>query len=256
MAEENLFADNAAYDRAIGRWSCVAGEVFLDWLGLPDGLSWLDVGCGTGAFTELVLAHNAPSEINGIDPSEGQIAFARQRSPAGRVHYRQGDAMSLPYGDDTFDVAIMALVVQYVPDPPKAVSEIVRVVRQGGTTAAYVWTVSPVQPIMAAVKSMGIEELRIPSDHMRSLDALTGLFVAAGIEDVTSRKIDIPIEFDTFDEFWVSQATMALSRSRKQFTELEIDQLKRLARERLGGHPGDQVSYTAQANAVRGIIRK
>jgi SAM-dependent methyltransferase len=256
MTEENLFADNAAYDRAVGRWSRVAGEVFLDWLGLPHGLSWLDVGCGTGAFTELVLIHNAPSEINGIDPSEGQIAFARQRSLAGRVHYRQGDATSMPYSDDTFDVAIMALVVQYVADPPKAISEIIRVVRQGGTTAAYVWTVSPVQPIMATFKSMGVEEQRAPSDHMRSLDALTSLFVAAGIEDVTSRKIDIPIEFDTFDEFWASQATMALTRSRKLFTELEIDQLKRLVRERLHGHPGDRVSYAAQANAVRGIIRK
>ena len=147
MAEENLFADNAAYDRAVGRWSRVAGEVFLDWLGLPDGLSWLDVGCGTGAFTELVLIHNAPSEINGIDPSEGQIAFARQGSLAGRVAYRQGDATSMPYSDDTFDVAIMALVVQYVADPPKAISEIIRVVRQGGTTAAYVWTVSPCSPL-------------------------------------------------------------------------------------------------------------
>ena len=256
MAEENLFADNAAYDRAIGRWSRVAGEVFLDWLGLPHGLSWLDVGCGTGAFTELVLMRNAPCEINGIDPSKGQIAFARQRSLAGRVHYRQGDATSMPYKDDMFDVAIMALVVQYVVDPPKAMSEIIRVVRQGGTAAAYVWTVSPVHPIMATFKSMGIEEQRIPSDHMRSLDALTSLFVAAGIENVTRRKIDVPIEFETFDEFWASQATMALSRSRKQFSELEIDQLKRLVRGRLDGPPGDRVSYTAQANAVRGIIRK
>ena len=257
MAEEkSFFSDNAAYDRAVGRWSRVVGEIILDWLALPDGLCWLDVGCGTGAFTELVLARNAPSAISGIDPSEGQIAYARQRPQAGRVDYRQGDAMSMPYGDDAFDVAIMALVVQYVPDPPKAMSEIFRVIRQEGTVAAYAWTESPVRPVVEAFKSIGIEDRRPPSDHMRSMDALTDLFTTTGLEDVASRTIEIQIDFETFDEFWASQATMALSRSRRQFTDPEVDQLKSMLRERFDAIPSGRISYTAQANAVRGIIRK
>lgn len=253
---ESYFSDSEAYELAIGRWSRRAGEIFLDWLGLPPGLHWLDVGCGTGAFTELVIDRNAPGAISAIDPSEGQIAYARERPQASRVNYRQGDAMSMPYGENEFDVAVMALVVQYVPDPAKAMAEIYRVVRPEGTVAAYTWTVSPVRPVMEAFNSMGIEERRPPSDHMRSMDVLTGLFAATGIEDIADRAIEVEIDFETFDEFWTSQATAALMRSPKKFTDSEIDQLKSLVRERFDAIPSERISYMAQANAVRGVVRK
>ena len=135
MVDEKYFTDGQAYERFMGRWSRAAGEVFIDWLSLPKGLRWVDVGCGTGAFTELVLDRCAPKQISAIDPAEDQIAYARSRPTATPVDYRAGDALSLPYEDDTFDVAAMALVIVFVPDPAKAVAEMVRVVRPGGTVA-------------------------------------------------------------------------------------------------------------------------
>ena len=77
MAEE-FFNDGEAYERFMGRWSRAAGETFLDWLALPPGLKWLDVGCGTGASTELVLARCKPASSDGIDPAE-----CREGSPSG-----------------------------------------------------------------------------------------------------------------------------------------------------------------------------
>ena len=74
----SFFTDGDAYERFMGRWSRTAGETFLDWLALPPGLRWLDVGCGTGAFTELLIARCAPAMVDGIDPSEDQIAYARK----------------------------------------------------------------------------------------------------------------------------------------------------------------------------------
>jgi len=94
---EKLFASGQNYDRAMGRWSRIAGERFLEWLAIPEGLRWLDVGCGTGAFTELVLQRNLPTAISAIDPSENLIAFAKSKPSADRIDYRNGDAMSLPY---------------------------------------------------------------------------------------------------------------------------------------------------------------
>ena len=85
MAEQKIrFDDGAAYEQAMGMWSRLAGEIFLDWLAPPLGLRWIDVGCGNGAFTELLVERCAPVEVQGIDPSEGQLAFARTR-PASRV---------------------------------------------------------------------------------------------------------------------------------------------------------------------------
>src|SRR3974390_2659214 len=96
------FDDGAAYERYMGVWSRRAGEIFLDWLAPPPGLRWLDVGCGNGAFPELIVERCAPAEVQGIDPSQGQLAFARERPAARVAEFLQGDAMALPFSEDRF----------------------------------------------------------------------------------------------------------------------------------------------------------
>ena len=114
------FDDGDAYERAMGVWSRSAGEVFLDWLAPGKSLRWLDVGCGSGAFTELIVQRCAPAEAQGIDPSEEQLAFARKRPAASVARFQQGDAMALPYANDSFDAAAMALVLFFVPETRQA----------------------------------------------------------------------------------------------------------------------------------------
>src|SRR5947209_20284063 len=133
MAEPQIrFDDGAGYERMMGKWSRLAGEVFLDWLKPASGLRWIDVGCGNGAFTELLAERCAPAEIQGVDPSEAQLAFARSRHRAGIAHFRHGDAMALPFADRGFDAAAMALVIFFVPEPPAGVAYNARGVRPGG----------------------------------------------------------------------------------------------------------------------------
>src|SRR5262245_17128133 len=129
MAEQTIrFEDGAAYERMMGVWSQLAGQVFLDWLRPAPGLQWVDVGCGNGAFTELIVERCAPVEVQGIDPSEAQLAFARTRPASLVAEFRQGDAMALPFPADRFDAAVMALVLVFVPEPAKGVAEMLRVV--------------------------------------------------------------------------------------------------------------------------------
>jgi ubiquinone/menaquinone biosynthesis C-methylase UbiE len=98
MAESQIrFDDGDAYERYMGDWSRRVGTVFLDWLARPSGLKWVDVGCGNGAFTELLIERCAPSEVFGIDPSEAQLDFARKRPTAGLAKFDHGDAMALPF---------------------------------------------------------------------------------------------------------------------------------------------------------------
>src|SRR5882724_456231 len=103
MAQEPIrFEDGAGYEKMMGVWSRLAGEVFLDWLAPAPGLRWLDVGCGSGAFSQLLVDRCAPAEVQGIDPSEAQLAFARSRPAARLAQFRQGNAMALPFAEDRF----------------------------------------------------------------------------------------------------------------------------------------------------------
>ena len=131
MADQ-LFTDGAAYERLMGRWSRLVGQAFLDWLDVPKDLRWLDAGCGNGVFTEELIARCAPAAVTAIDPSEEQLAYARNRPGAKAAEFRIGDAQKLPFGDDSFDAAIMALVISFLPKPDKAAAEMTRVVRSGG----------------------------------------------------------------------------------------------------------------------------
>src|SRR5436309_7839475 len=94
------------YERFMGRWSRAIGEKFLGWFDPPTGARWLDIGCGTGAFSELILGRYAPKEIVGIDPSPAQIDFARKKFPA--VTFQVADSMDMPFGDNEFDVVASA----------------------------------------------------------------------------------------------------------------------------------------------------
>jgi ubiquinone/menaquinone biosynthesis C-methylase UbiE len=93
---ENLFTDGEAHERRMGRWSRIVGEAFLDWLAVPKGLRWLDVGGGNGAFTEVLIERYAPAAVSAIDPSEGMLSYARTRSRTELAKFRVGDAQALP----------------------------------------------------------------------------------------------------------------------------------------------------------------
>jgi ubiquinone/menaquinone biosynthesis C-methylase UbiE len=176
------YDDGAAYERMMGTWSRAASETFLDWLAPKPGLRWLDIGCGNGAFTELLIERCAPLEVAGVDPSEAQLLFARGR-PAGQfASFHHGDALALPFFEASFDVAVMALVIFFVPDPAKAVAEMTRVVGPGGTVAAYVWDMTrgghPLQPMHAEMHALGFAAPKPPAAQNRYNASFARLEVA------------------------------------------------------------------------------
>src|SRR3984957_7427287 len=178
-----MFSDGKVYERMMGRWSKRVGVQFLDWLAAPKGLHWVEVGCGNGAFTEELIAHTAPRAVSSIDPSEGQLAFARTRPAAKLAEFGLGDAQALPFPDKSFDAAAMALVITFIPDPAKAVAEMARVVRPGGGIAPYMWDTlnggGPLAPSAAGVKAIGKPPPTRASAAASGRDAMQGFWQAA-----------------------------------------------------------------------------
>ena len=221
MVEQKIrFDDGAAYEQMMGIWSRFAGEIFLDWLAPLPGLRWIDVGCGNGAFTELLVERCAPAEVQGIDPSEGQLAFARTRSASRVAEFRQGDAMALPFPADRFDAAVMALVLVFVPDPAKGIAEMVRVVRPGGTVATYMWDMLgggfPLDPILVEMRAMGLTPPRPPRMEASRMEALRDLWTGAGLEAVETREITVHRTFADFDDFWMTKLKFPCGCSRRR----------------------------------------
>lgn len=253
------FDDGAAYERMMGVWSRLAGEIFLQWLAPKPGLNWIDVGCGNGAFTELVVANNAPAKISGVDPSDGQLAYARTRSGLGMTEFHKGDAVELPFPDRSFDIAIMALVIFFLPEPAKGVAEMVRVVKPGGTVAAYAWDFVgggfPLQPVQTELKAMGLNPVRPPSFEASQIDALKKLWSDAGLVDIETRRIDVERSFVDFDDFWGAvSAAATLGELFAKMSPDELAGLKRHVRGYLDEGSGGRMSYGAWANAITGRV--
>jgi ubiquinone/menaquinone biosynthesis C-methylase UbiE len=232
MAETpTQFNDGAAYEQMMGRWSRLAGEVFLDWLAPRTGLRWLDVGCGNGAFTELLIERCAPSDVMGIDPSEGQLAYARTRLAASPVSFRQCDAQTLPFADDEFDVAAMALVINLFPDPAKAVAEIARVVRPGGRVATYMWDIMgggfTMEPIREALGELGVPTPMYGAEVTRP-KKMSDLWENAGLDDVVMRRIDVQLTYASFDDFWRANTGTpnTISKAIAALSPAEVEQLR------------------------------
>ena len=271
------FEDGAAYERGMGVWSQLVGTIFLEWLAPEPGQRWLDIGCGNGAFTELVLQHCAPAAIDGIDPSAGQLEFARNRrgasaapvhqgASAAPVHqgasaatFHQGDAYPLPFDTDSTDVAVMALVIFFLDDPAAGLAEMARVVRPGGHVAAYAWDIParsfPLEPVQAELRALGHNPLLPPNAGIASAGPLRDAFAAAGLTDLRERSIAVTRVFPNFETFWGATVGIgSMSKVLDAMPEADLVALKSRVHGRLTSETDGQVSYTAAANAIVGCV--
>jgi len=255
------YEDGQAYERGMGIWSLLTGQDFLEWLAPVPGLRWIDIACGTGAFTELIMQRCAPSEIQALDPAEAQLVYARQRSGSSGATFIEGDAMALPFEDGRFDAAVMALALNLMPDPSKGVSEMVRVVRSGGTVSTYIWDLPgggfPYEPIQTEMRAIGMAAPEPPRADTTVMAALVTLWEDTGLEAIQTRQISVKRNFSDFEDFWsASTGTGLLRPTITAMAREDLAQLQARVRTRLGALKDGPVSYEAHANAIQGRVSK
>ena len=234
----HVWGNTATYEAYMGRWSRPVAEAALAWLGLPTRLTWLDVGCGTGALTEAILEAAAPREILGVDPSADFLATAAQITDP-RVRFAIGDAHALPVLNEAYDVVIAGLVLHFVPDPPSAIREMMRATRRGGTVAAYVWDSTGerqfTRPLWQAATALDpAAATQDPSLQCTVCDPepLAALFAAAALQAVTVQAVVVPTVFRDFDDYWQPQLLGGSSPAQRYVASLGDGQ-RTVLRERL-----------------------
>lgn len=253
------FEDGAGYERYMGIWSQAVGRAFLEWIAPAPGLRWLDVGCGNGAFTQLVLDSRGPASVTGIDPSEAQLAYARERFAGAAVDLQKADAMALPFEAGAFDVAVMPLVIFFVPEPARGVAEMVRVVRPGGTVCAYAWDMPgagfPYAVLLQEMRALGIEPPAPPNPDASHLDALTALWTGAGLTDVQTRVLTVSRTYADFADYWETLLFAPSAGSLLKTMSAERTALLQAAlRRRLPTGADGRLTYSARAHAVAGRV--
>ena len=194
-----------AYDSFMGRYSRPLAEKFADFAGIVGGQRALDVGCGPGALTRVLVDRLGVAAVAAIDPSSPFVAECSAAWPGADVALARAEA--IPFDDDSFDVALAQLVLHFVSDPSVVAGELRRVVRPGGTVAACVWdfeagmamlrhfwdealTVDPQAPDEATVMRFGR-----PGE-------IGELFEGAGLEDTIESTLQVEVRYSSFDELW------------------------------------------------------
>jgi SAM-dependent methyltransferase len=199
-----------SYDQYMGRWSRQVAPNFLEWLDVPPGLEWLEVGCGTGALTAAVVAGCEPKSMVSIDPSAGFLANARVNVPDARVDFRVGDAQALPVEERSKDVIVSGLVLNFVADRPKALAEMKRVARTGATIGFYVWDypgggVEFMSAFWNAATTLDPNASDLTEDRRFPFctpDGLRDLANRVGLISVDVTAIETPSVFKDFGDFW------------------------------------------------------
>jgi ubiquinone/menaquinone biosynthesis C-methylase UbiE len=198
------------YEAYMGRWSRQVAPRFLDWLEAPAGGDWLDVGCGTGALSAAILERYGPRSLVAIDPSEGFLAAARARVPDPRVLFRAGDAQALPFEAASRDVVVSGLMLNFVPDRPKALAEMKRVARPGATVGFYVWDyvgggLEFLRAFWTAAAALDPAAAELTEDRRFPFctpAALTELMRGAGFAPVACAPIEVATVFRDFEDYW------------------------------------------------------
>jgi len=242
-----------AYERYVGRWSRPVAVEFLRWLAAPPGRTWLDVGCGTGALTETVLAHAQPASVTGVDPSPGFLDLARQRVEG--ATFEVGDATDL--GERQVDVVVSGLVLTFVPDVPRAVAEFARV---GSYVGAYLWDYTSGMQMMRlfwdAAKDVdpaaASQDEGLRFGDVSDPDPLRTCWTGAGLRDVEVTGIVVPTVFRDFADFWepFEGGTGAAPAYAATLPVEQRDAIRDLLRSRLP--QAGPIELTARAWAVRG----
>jgi SAM-dependent methyltransferase len=253
------------YEQFMGRWSRRLALPFIDFAGIAANESVLDVGCGTGSLTFLLPQAAAVREIEGVDFSPVYVEAARSANSDARIRFSQGDACALSFADGRFDRALALLVLHFVPEGHKAISEMRRVVRPGGVVAAAVWDTYGGLPFqrffwdaVALIDPNGERQRRDANFRpMTRPGELKAAFAAAGLAGIEEGLLTIRMEFADFADYWTpvaaGEATMgkyiaACSPDLKN----RIEETTRKAY--LSGEPDGPRSFAATAIACRGVV--
>jgi SAM-dependent methyltransferase len=206
---EDGWAAGDAYEAYMGRWSRLLARAFLEWLRPAPSGNWLELGCGTGALTAAICEHCRPASVVACDTSLDFLEHARRSAPDGCTFQLIAGAEALPSRSGGFDVVVSGLVLNFVPEPARALAVMRERLGPAGSVAAYVWDYAGGVELL----QLFWEEAARADPNAAALDErvrfgswqapkLASLFEAAGFGEIETGALEITTQFADFDDYW------------------------------------------------------
>ena len=250
----------------MGRWSRRLAPLLAQFASVDGRDSVLDVGSGTGALAFSIAETSPLVRVTGVDPSAAYVRDAQARTPNDHVRlvsFMVGDAQALQWPDATFDKTLSLLVMNFIPDPAKALREMIRVTRPGGAVSAAVWDYGDGMEMLRVFwdEAVAIDSTIAPRDerHMPlcKRGELAALWRANGIQEVVEQAIVIELPFASFDDYWSpflggQGPAGAYAASLSEMTRAAL--ASRLRERLLGERQDGPFTLQARAWAVKGTV--
>jgi len=197
----------ATYDSFMGRYSVSLAALFADAAGVASGQTAVDVGCGPGALTGVLVERLGAESVAACDPTPGFLAECAARHPG--IDAAPGRAEAIPFGTDRFDHAMAQLVLHFVSEPDRAANEMSRVVKPGGTVSACVWDFADGMEMLRGFWDAALAIDPAAPDEARTLrfgrpGEIADLFASAGMTDIVESTLAVSSSYASFDELWRS----------------------------------------------------
>jgi SAM-dependent methyltransferase len=255
------WAVGAAYEAYMARWSRRVAQPFVAWLGVEDHAEWLEVGCGTGALTAAICEFGKPLSVVACDPSGPFLDAASIAVPDKRVVFELAGGEHLPESAEGFDAVVSGLVLNFLPDPERALAVIRRRLRPGGLVGAYVWDYAGGVDFLryfweeAIALDPEASELDESQRFTRcNAEGLVALFEAVGLVDVEVKGLEVSTPFASFEDYW--QPFLGRTGSAPSYLgsldSTRQERLRKRLERRLPSAEDGRILLQARAWAVRG----
>jgi SAM-dependent methyltransferase len=246
-----------AYDRFMGRYSTRLAPAFADFAGIHAGQRVLDCGAGTGALTTELVSRLGPDSVVVAEPSPRFVDGLKAKFPD--LDVRLAPAEDLPWPDGELDAALAQLVIAFVTDAPAAVSELRRVVREGGVVAICMWDLGGGMEMLAAIGRARhvVTNEPVGDETMTNWrpEEMTGLLEGAGLRDIAFETLEVESAYSDYDEFWSTLlGGVGPAGAFLQTLDAEGKEKMRVATHRELGSPEGPFTLHARCNAVRGVV--
>ncbi len=266
QSSHDAWSAGESYEQYMGRWSRLVAASFLNTLNSRQNLDWLDLGCGTGALSQCIFQTYNPKSVTGVELSDGFLASARAAIPDKRAIFKQGDAQNIPLEDNSVDICVSALTLNFLPDKLKALAEMQRVTKNGGRVAFYVWDypgggMEMINQFWKAATKLNAnavefdEASRFPFCTAVGLKSLSD---QSGLKNSKSYGVVVETLFRNFDDFW-APFTMGAGPAPGYYANLATDQqteLRELLKSTLKTKDDGSISLLANAWAINAIVEK